>query len=32
MPRHGNAVLKFGPVLRVNVGAQFDGAGYSFGR
>src|ERR1700722_9299570 len=31
MPRYGNAVLEFGPVLRVNIGTQFDRAGYSFG-
>jgi hypothetical protein len=32
VPRHGNAVLEFAPVLRVKVAAEFDGAGYSFGR
>src|ERR1700686_1271922 len=32
MPRHGNTVLEFGRILRVKVGAEFDGTGYSFSR
>ena len=32
MPRDSYAILVFGPVLRVNAGADFDGPGHPFGR